>query len=70
MANGEVDEVQPERQIKQDEPLAAAPSVSQGAGTDGTSLMAEMMWVASAEASAWDTNSRENNHREAARDQR
>lgn len=37
-------------------PLTAAASVSHGAGTDGTSPMAEMIWVASAEASKWDTN--------------
>lgn len=37
-------------------PLTAAASVSHGAGTDWISLMAEMIWVASAEASGCDTN--------------
>lgn len=40
-------------------PLIAAASVSHGAGTDGTSLMAEMIWVASVEASGCETNTEE-----------
>lgn len=46
-------------------PFTAAASVSHGAGTVGTSLMAEMMCVASAEASGWNIHTER--HRQSVR---